>query len=94
MPRHSSVLPGKKPGVSTRVRIGRFMASHRSTKRAPFWLAAMSTVPASDSGWFATIPIACPSMRATAVTMFGAHWAQSSCTYPSSTTAAATLRTS
>ena len=37
-------------------------ASHSATKRAAFWDAGMSSVPARASGWLATMPTGRPSI--------------------------------
>src|SRR3954468_19788703 len=51
MPFHSWSVPGRKPGTSTKVRIGRLNASQVRTKRAAFSDASMSSVPANCIGW-------------------------------------------
>ena len=38
-------VPGKKPGTSTRVTMGRLKASQKRTKRAPLTEASMSSTP-------------------------------------------------
>ena len=54
----------------------------------------MSSVPASESGWLATMPIGWPPIVAKAVTTLAAHRARSSSRLSASTIAAATSRTS
>ena len=54
--------------MSTSVTSGTLNASQNRTNRAPFWLAAMSSVPARACDWLATNPTVLPSIRASAVT--------------------------
>ena len=49
--------------MSTRVTRGRLKASQNRTNRAPFWEAAMSSVPARAWGWLATNPTERPPSR-------------------------------
>ena len=64
--------------------IGRLNASQKATKRAAFCDAGMSSVPASASGWLATMPTGMPPMVVNAVTTFGAQRPRSSSRSPSS----------
>ncbi len=80
--------------MSTSVMIGRLNASQNATKRAAFWEAGMSSVPASTIGWLARIPTGRPSIVANAVTTLAAQRSRTSSTESSSAIAAATLRTS
>ena len=48
-------------------------ASQNATNRAAFCEAGMSSVPARDSGWLATIPTVWPPIVASVVTTFAAH---------------------
>ena len=63
MPCHSWSVPGKKPGTSTKVRIGTLYASQVRTNRAAFSDASMSRVPARCAGWLPTTPTDAPSTR-------------------------------
>ena len=85
MPPHSCSVPGRKPGTSTRVRIGIPKASQVRTKRAAFSDEAMSSTPASWLGWLPTMPIECPLRRAKPVRMFIAYVGWISKKSPSST---------
>ena len=69
-------------------------ASQKATNRAAFCEAGMSSVPASDSGWLATMPIGRPPIVANAVTTLVAHRSRISSRLSASTIAAATWRTS
>src|SRR3954447_23163038 len=73
IPSCSWVIPGRKPGTSTRTSSGTLNASQVRTKRAAFSLAAISIVPARWRGWLATTPTACPSRRPKPQMMFGAY---------------------
>ena len=66
------------------------LAPTPSPETAPFWDAAMSSVPALAPGWLATMPMDRPSTRARAVTNCGAQPARSSSSSPSSAIALAT----
>ncbi len=66
MPPCSWSTPGRKPGTSSSVISGMLNASHICTNRAAFSEAWMSSTPASDCGWFATIPTTWPSSRVSA----------------------------
>ena len=59
-----------KPGTSTKVTTGMLKASQKRTKRAALIELLMSRQPASTSGWLATMPTDCPSMRPKPMTMF------------------------
>ena len=80
--------------MSTRLRSGRLNESQNRTKRAAFWEAAMSSVPARIRGWFATMPTEIPPIRQNPVTICPAHRGHSSRNSPSSTTMRTTSRTS
>ena len=80
--------------MSTSVSTPRLNASHSATKRAAFCDAGMSSVPARDIGWLATMPIGLPSTVANAVTTLVAHRSRTSQKLSTSTIAAATCRTS
>ena len=69
---------GQEPGTSTKVTSGTLNASQVRTNRAAFTEASMSSTPASELGWFPTIPTACPPSRANPQTMFCAYSACSS----------------
>ena len=69
MPPCSWSTPGRKPGTSSSVTIGMLKASHICTKRAAFSDASMSSTPARDCGWLATMPTTWPSSRASAQMM-------------------------
>ncbi len=69
-PAYSCVVPGRKPGTSTKVRIGISKASQKRTKRAALRAESMSSTPASTIGWFATTPTVEPSRRMKPVMMF------------------------
>src|SRR5918999_257602 len=56
MPPYSWAVPGRKPGTSTKVRIGISKQSQKRTKRAALRELSMSRQPASTMGWFATTP--------------------------------------
>ena len=71
-PPYSCVVPGRKPGTSTKVRIGIEKQSQKRTKRAALRLLSMSRQPASTIGWFATTPTVRPSMRMKPVRMLRA----------------------
>lgn len=79
-PPASCARPWRKPGVSTRTTSGIPNALHVRTNRAAFCEASASMTPAIRRGWLATRPTARPSMRAKAMTMFGAQagWISSS----------------
>ncbi len=66
MPPCSWSTPGRKPGTSSSVTNGMLNASHSCTNRAAFSDAWMSSTPANDCGWFATMPTTCPSIRVNA----------------------------
>ena len=70
IPPHSCEVPGRKPGTSTKVRIGRLNASQKRTKRAALAEASMSSTPAIALGWLPTTPIAIPFSRENPTTMF------------------------
>ncbi len=63
-------VPGRKPGTSTKVRIGMLKQSQKRTKRAALRHESMSRQPASTSGWLATTPTVRPSRRMKPVMMF------------------------
>ena len=84
-PPYSCAVPGRKPGTSTKVRIGISKASQKRTKRAALREASQSSTPASTIGWFATTPTVRPSMRPKPVTMFLAKAPWISKKSPSST---------
>jgi len=63
IPPYSWVVPGIKPGTSTRVRMGMLKASQKRTNRAAFFDESISRQPASTIGWLATTPTVEPSMR-------------------------------
>src|SRR6266508_3404004 len=86
IPPHSCAVPGRKPGTSTNVSIGRLNASHVRTNRAALFDASMSSTPASELGWFPTTPRAWPSSRANPQMMFAAQRSCTSRNSPSSTT--------
>ena len=69
-------------------------ASHSHTNRAALSAAFTSSAPPSTIGWFATMPIGWPPMRANPVTRFFAHSGFIQNTSPSSTIAVTTLRMS
>jgi hypothetical protein len=71
MPFHSWSVPGRKPGTSTKVRIGTLKASHVRTNRAAFSEASMSRQPANCMGWLATMPTDGRRPGAKPTTMFG-----------------------
>ena len=72
MPPYSWLVPGMKPGTSTKVTTGMLKASQKRTKRAALMLLLMSRQPASTSGWLATMPTTLPSMRPKPMTMLAA----------------------
>ena len=74
IPSCSCATPGRKPGTSTKVRIGMSKASQKRTKRAAFFDDLMSSTPASTIGWLATMPTVRPSIRPKPVMMLAA-WA-------------------
>ena len=74
--------------------MGRLNESQKRTKRAAFWEAAMSRVPARIRGWLATMPTASPPMWQNPVTIWPAQRAHNSRNSPSSTTWRTTSRTS
>src|SRR2546421_311768 len=86
IPRHSWLTPGRKPGTSTKVRIGMLNASQVRTNRAAFSEASMSRQPARCIGWLATTPTGAPSPPPKPTTMFGANPACTSRNSPSSST--------
>ncbi len=59
-------------------------ASQKRTKRAALRDESMSSTPASTSGWFATMPMERPFIRAKPTTMFCANPACTSMKSPSS----------
>ena len=69
-PPYSWVVPGRKPGTSTRVTIGMLNASQKRMKRAALRLALMSSTPAMNFGWLAMMPTDWPLKRAKQVMMF------------------------
>jgi hypothetical protein len=69
-------------------------ASQVDTKRAAFSLAWMSSTPARDAGWLATMPTGCPSSRASAHTTLRAQPSWTSKYSPSSTISSMTPRMS
>src|SRR2546422_768567 len=73
IPPCSCAVPGRNPGTSTNVTIGRLNASQKRTNRPAFVLESMSSVPANTFGWFPTTPTAWPARRANPTTMFLAH---------------------
>ena len=83
-----------KPGVSTSTTSGMPKRSHRFTNQAPFSDAGESITPAIRFGWLAMMPTGRPSMRVSAVYMFGAQRGASSSTEPASAIARATAPTS
>ena len=86
MPPCSWSTPGRKPGTSTKVMIGRLKASQKRTKRPPLRDASMSSTPARCDGWFATMPTERPPKRAKPTTMFLPKSGCTSRKLPSSTT--------
>jgi hypothetical protein len=72
MPPYSCLVPGRKPGTSSKVTSGILKASQKRTKRAAFTDASMSSVPARNAGWFATMPMLRPPSRASPTTMLRA----------------------
>ena len=86
MPPYSCPVPGRKPGTSTKVRIGISNASQNRTNRAALRAESMSRQPASTIGWFATTPTVEPSSRMNPVRMFLAKSAWISKKSPSSAT--------
>ncbi|MNY36350.1 hypothetical protein D3C86_1708330 [compost metagenome] len=70
MPPYSWLVPGMKPGTSTKVSTGILNASQKRTKRAALIELLMSRQPASTSGWLATTPTVWPAMRAKPIRMF------------------------
>ena len=85
MPPYSWLVPGMKPGTSTKVTTGMLKASQNRTKRAALMLLLMSRQPASTSGLLATMPTVRPARRAMPMTMFFAYSGCSSKKSPSST---------
>ena len=85
-PPYSWSVPGRKPGTSTKVTIGILKQSQKRTKRAPLRDASLSSTPARNIGWLATMPMVRPSMRAKPVTMLRAKVSWISKKSPSSTT--------
>ena len=85
IPFRSWPAPGRKPGTSTKVRIGTLKASQVRTNRAAFSDALMSRQPAKCIGWLATIPTGLPPKRAKHVMIVFAHWPFMSNHSPSST---------
>ena len=69
-------------------------ASQKRTKRAIFSEASTSRVPASTSGWLATIPTGRPSKQAKPTTTLGANSSWTWTSSPWSTTAETTSTTS
>ena len=74
--------------------MGMLNASQVCTNRAAFSLAWMSSVPASEPGWFATIPVTYPLSRPKAQMTLVAHPECTSMNTPSSTISAITSRIS
>ncbi|OGR16766.1 MAG: hypothetical protein A2559_00190 [Deltaproteobacteria bacterium RIFOXYD2_FULL_66_9] len=70
IPPYSWVVPGRKPGTSTKVSSGMLKASQKRTNRAPLIEELMSRQPARIAGWFAVMPTGRPFMRANPMTMF------------------------
>ena len=64
------MVPGKKPGTSTKVTSGMLKQSQKRTKRAAFTEASMSRQPARWAGWLATMPTDWPPRWAKPQTMF------------------------
>src|ERR1017187_8193624 len=86
MPPNSCSVPGRKPGTSSKVRIGMLKASQKRTKRAPFTEELISSTPARKAGWLPTMPTERPSMRPNPTTIFLAQCSWTSKNSPSSTT--------
>ena len=63
---------GEEAGTSTKVMIGRLKQSQKRTKRPAFTDASMSSTPARNAGWLATMPTERPPRRAKPQTMFRA----------------------
>src|SRR5208337_82109 len=63
-------VPGRNPGTSSKVISGMLKQSQKRTKRAPLMLALMSSTPARNAGWLATMPTDFPFNRAKPITMF------------------------
>src|SRR5260370_1023507 len=86
IPPHSCPVPGKNPATSSNEMSGILNASQNRTNRAPFTEASMSSTPARNAGWLATIPTDRPSRRAKPTTRFFAKCSWTSKKYLSSAT--------
>ena len=64
IPPHSWLVPGKKPGTSTKLTIGILNASQKRIKREDLSDALISRQPAITFGWLAIIPTLWPLKRA------------------------------
>jgi hypothetical protein len=69
---HSWSVPGKKPGTSSNTSNGILKLSQKRTKRAALVDELISSTPAKNAGWLATIPMLRPAKaRKTNHNIFG-----------------------